>query len=56
MIKLKPSEIRFWQDLYLMRVSQGAGSGDAAGLADWGLLQLRARLEDPGPRPDEGRL
>lgn len=57
MIKLKPSEVRFWQDVYLrVRGVEGRSYTDCAFAADRAVVALRERLEEPGPPPDAGRL
>lgn len=54
---LKPSEIRFWQQAYLTALGcYGVTSVQAMRCADVAIDNLRVRLEEPGPRPGEGRL
>ena len=57
---LKPSEVRFWQEAFCAYVSARAGYACAAegvaGWADEAVRQFRLRFENPGDRPDSGRL
>ena len=55
-MKLKPSEVRFWQEVYVASISRGELGPMAETYADCAVQRIRNRLSDPGPRPDEGRL
>ncbi len=46
-VKLKPSEVRFWQEVFLARLSTYPKNADE--WADYAVEQLRERIEQPEP-------
>ncbi len=54
MIKLKASEVRFWQEVYVAVRAKEAAGLDAMSAADAAIRRLRERIEAVEPIP--GRL
>ena len=57
-LKLRPSEIRFWQEVFLARMRTGSDTwrGNCVDAADSAVIYLRQRIEEQEQQPNKGRL